>query len=85
MEGTQGEAVTLKSRMKDVGNVAQLRVILTAPPQQPALYDTSTHLCYHVMGLVHKIWAPVPGGIKDYIATPKSNGYRVSPLTLPRR
>ena len=71
------EAQTLKSRIKDVVNVPQLRVILTAPADQPALYDSGSHLCYHVMGLVHKIWAPVPGGIKDYIATPKSNGYRV--------
>ena len=77
MEGGIGEGATLKSRLKDMVNVAQLRIILTAPAGLPALYDSGSHLCYHVMGLVHKIWAPVPGGIKDYIATPKSNGYRV--------
>ena len=83
MDGPQqreGGTVTLKSRMKDIANVAQLRVILVPPAQQPALHDSGSHLCYHVMGLVHKIWAPVPGGIKDYIATPKSNGYRVGAL-----
>lgn len=80
MEGMNSESIpVLKSRLKDVVSVAQLRVILTAPQQQPAaIYDGGSHLCYHVMGLVHRIWAPVPGGIKDYIATPKSNGYRVS-------
>lgn len=72
-----GEANNLKGRLKDLVNVAQLRVILTTRADQPALYDSGSHLCYHVMGLVHKVWAPVPGGIKDYIATPKSNGYRV--------
>jgi len=32
--------------------------------------------CYAALGIIHQTWSPVPGRIKDFIATPRPNGYR---------
>ena len=42
-----------------------MRVIL------PAVED-----CYRVLGIIHELWRPLPGRVKDYIAFPKPNGYQ---------
>lgn len=36
----------------------------------------SVEECYAVLGIIHKLWPPLTGRIKDYIARPKPNGYR---------
>lgn len=66
-----------KSSIREVNQVAQLRIIIkpkTCIGVGPLC--NAQQICYHVLGLVHGIWTPIPRAMKDYIATPKPNGYQ---------
>jgi len=56
----------LKDRKFDeILDVFALRIIVPTIPD-----------CYKALGIIHTIWRPKVGRIKDYIAVPKPNGYR---------
>ena len=46
-------------------DVRAVRVVVSSIPE-----------CYAALGIVHGRWPYIPGEFDDYIATPKSNGYR---------
>ena len=63
---------SIASKMRRRGvEVAQLYDILAFRIVTPEMRD-----CYAALGLVHQLWRPVPGRIKDYIAMPKPNFYQ---------
>ncbi|XP_068663177.1 putative GTP diphosphokinase RSH1, chloroplastic [Aristolochia californica] len=69
----------LKSKISinEVNQIAQLRIIIKPKPFLGVGPLCSVQkICYHVLGLVHGIWTPIPRTMKDYIATPKPNGYQ---------
>src|SRR5581483_4032454 len=51
--------------IEKIYDVAALRVIVRDVPD-----------CYRVLGIVNRLWQPLPNKIKDYIAFPKPNGYQ---------
>jgi guanosine-3',5'-bis(diphosphate) 3'-pyrophosphohydrolase len=54
-----------KIELEQVYDFAALRVI-----------TTSVKDCYAALGIIHNLWSPIPGRIKDFIAIPRPNGYQ---------
>jgi GTP diphosphokinase / guanosine-3',5'-bis(diphosphate) 3'-diphosphatase len=54
-----------KIELEQVYDFAALRVITTEVKD-----------CYAALGIIHNLWSPIPGRIKDFIAIPRPNGYQ---------
>ncbi len=51
--------------LENIHDLVALRIIVESP-----------YHCYATLGVIHKLWTPLPGRIRDFIALPKPNGYR---------
>ena len=58
----------LKRKEWDIGVVYDLLAMRVVVP--------TVEDCYRSLGIIHKLWRPLPGRVKDYIAFPKPNGYQ---------
>jgi GTP diphosphokinase / guanosine-3',5'-bis(diphosphate) 3'-diphosphatase len=54
-----------KIGLDQVYDFVALRIIVSSIPD-----------CYATLGILHNLWRPVPGRIKDFIAMPRPNGYQ---------
>jgi GTP pyrophosphokinase len=55
----------------EIYDLMAMRVVVSTVPE-----------CYHVLGLIHHVWTPLQERIKDYIASPKANGYQSLHTTI---
>ncbi|MEX2181792.1 MAG: bifunctional (p)ppGpp synthetase/guanosine-3',5'-bis(diphosphate) 3'-pyrophosphohydrolase [Gemmatimonadaceae bacterium] len=55
----------------DIYDLYAIRVLVENVPE-----------CYHALGVIHGAWTPLQERIKDYIASPKSNGYQSLHTTI---
>jgi GTP pyrophosphokinase len=82
MEAAQIPVVAIEGRIKRLWSIQQKLARQKIPLDQ--VYDLlalrvvtrSVKDCYAVLGIVHQMWAPVPGRFKDFIAMPRPNGYQ---------
>ena len=77
-----GIAVEIETRAKHFYSIYQKMRRRAKPLDE--IYDLlglrvlceTTSQCYELLGVVHKLWMPIEGRFKDYIAMPKSNRYQ---------
>ena len=76
------EGATIKRRVKSIYGIYRKTIMLNKSFDE--IYDIyavrvildSLAECYSTLGLIHDMYHPLPNRFKDYISTPKPNGYQ---------
>src|SRR5919112_1556323 len=82
LEEAQVPIVRIEGRTKRLYSIAQKLKKQKIELEQ--VYDfaavrvltNSVRDCYAVLGIIHNLWSPIPGRIKDFIAMSRPNGYQ---------
>lgn len=74
IKGTYSLYKKLKKRDMDIDKVYDIVALRIIVP--------TIETCYQALGIIHGLWKPVPGRIKDFIALPKPNGYKSLHTTI---
>lgn len=74
VKGTYSLYKKLKKRDMDIDKVYDIVALRIIVP--------TIETCYQALGIIHGLWKPVPGRIKDFIALPKPNGYKSLHTTI---
>ncbi len=77
MDGRVKSVYSLHKKLDKRGNIDEIYDLIAL---RIIVADIPT--CYLVLGLLHELYEPLPGRIKDYIARPKANGYQSLHTTI---
>ena len=58
--------------IEDLLDIIAIRIIVNTDKDG----DEVSNICYSILGKIHQIWKPIPKTFKDYINSPKDNGYQ---------
>ena len=64
-----------REELDQVLDLVALRIVVDTGEPGDASDAEDASVCYHVLGRVHQFWTPLPRTLKDYISSPKPNGY----------
>lgn len=62
--------------IEGLNDLLAIRIIVEPNDKNNIIIHDDVSLCYYVLGIIHRMWTPLPKTLKDYITSPKPNGYR---------